>query len=313
MEGIRPETESKKFELSHEQLEIVMAKVQDINEPETGLHSISQHSQSEEGLNKRLSNLEAELKDGILGQHNRGESIDNREEWIKKAKDREGLFLYFNIIGREIKGIKDSFWMWEGIRQNPVALIFDYKNFKEVDIEDFTHTYDETGNNRRPALDIYPTKTFGRNGTSSGNLPGFDMGYALNFRVSPRFFKGVVFRVDRKSIDEDFKEIEAELSKKYEEPLRRKYGSDYEMHLRHAVSHDMSIYRNTHKYFEVTDEAKMQERVDEIVAVMLNVNKDKPDRLLPVYDIHGNMWWPKRMTYEEVIKLKTESTRDTSI
>ncbi len=33
---------------------------------------------------------------------------------------------------------------------------------------------------------------------------------------------------------------------------------------------------------------------------MLEQNKDKPERLLPVYDAFGNLHWPKQMPYEEV-------------
>jgi len=41
---------------------------------------------------------------------------------------------------------------------------------------------------------------------------------------------------------------------------------------------------------------------------MLNVSKSSK-RLLPVYDVCGNLWWPKQMSYEEVKKFVEERSK----
>ena len=50
----------------------------------------------------------------------------------------------------------------------------------------------------------------------------------------------------------------------------------------------------------------MKQRVEWIVKAMKEVDKDHAERLVPIYDIHGNLLWPKRMSYEEVKKMVKE-------
>ena len=39
---------------------------------------------------------------------------------------------------------------------------------------------------------------------------------------------------------------------------------------------------------------------------MKAVFRSKQDRIVPVYDTHGNLLWPKQMSYEEVKKYVAE-------
>ena len=48
---------------------------------------------------------------------------------------------------------------------------------------------------------------------------------------------------------------------------------------------------------------EMQERANEIISVMLDVYRDQPELLIPVYDANGNLYWPKKMDYEAVKQL----------
>ena len=38
------------------------------------------------------------------------------------------------------------------------------------------------------------------------------------------------------------------------------------------------------------------------IAVMKDIEQDKPELLVPIYDLNGNLLWPKQMSYEEVKK-----------
>lgn len=280
-------------QLSPEAIEKIMKKVQDINEPETGLHSISQHTKSEKD---RLDLLEEEMRSGILGMPYIGGEVEiepGGAKWLEKVKKREGMFLFFSMIGREIHEVEENFWM-DGSRKDPVAIIFDTNSFKQIDIVDITHIHDK---NEGPALDRHSPKTFGTHGIEhfvefpkkkiekppkSGkyvefHFPDRDMGNALNFRVSPRFFKGIVFRLDREITPTEIKS--------------RCYDSNQEITEEH-------------------DEVKIQKRVDEIVSRMRSGVGSREDRLVPVYDIHGNLWWPKRMSYDEVKRLASDEEKD---
>lgn len=53
-----------------------------------------------------------------------------------------------------------------------------------------------------------------------------------------------------------------------------------------------------------TDSEKCQRSADDIARVMIETNANHPDRLIPIYDISGNMLWPTNVTYEEIQKNK---------
>ena len=65
-----------------------------------------------------------------------------------------------------------------------------------------------------------------------------------------------------------------------------------------------------YEYIEDKDEANIQQRVDQIVDVMFKTYEGREDRLIPVYDVHGNMWWPKKMSYEGVKKMVQDKNTD---
>jgi len=45
---------------------------------------------------------------------------------------------------------------------------------------------------------------------------------------------------------------------------------------------------------------------DEVLKTQLSIYGSDPDQLLPIYDIDGNLLWPKQMNYEEVKKFAAE-------
>lgn len=58
--------------------------------------------------------------------------------------------------------------------------------------------------------------------------------------------------------------------------------------------------------WEKDDTEKKEKLFSEVLETMLNVYKEKPGLLIPIYDSSGNMWWPKQMSYEEVKKFVAE-------
>ena len=51
-------------------------------------------------------------------------------------------------------------------------------------------------------------------------------------------------------------------------------------------------------------------RANEITSIMLKIYKGKEELLIPIYDFRGNLWWPKRMSYEEVKKFIEERNKN---
>ena len=43
---------------------------------------------------------------------------------------------------------------------------------------------------------------------------------------------------------------------------------------------------------------------------MLKVHKESDELLIPIYDIQGNLWWPKQMPYEEVKRFVAERDKE---
>jgi len=53
-----------------------------------------------------------------------------------------------------------------------------------------------------------------------------------------------------------------------------------------------------------------REKVGGVVTTMLDVFKDRANLLLPIYDLVGNLLWPKQMSYEEVKKFVAERDKN---
>ena len=67
---------------------------------------------------------------------------------------------------------------------------------------------------------------------------------------------------------------------------------------------DESYLRKENKYHfvEETDPQALSKRAQDIARQMMEANKDKPGNLIPVYDLHGNLWWPRQMDYKDIQK-----------
>lgn len=280
-------------ELTLEQIEKIMVKVQDINLPEIAFHTII-------SLNRRGGILRSVLKDGILGidTETRREAkyksdFDQRQTWITDMK-RKGKLpkVWFDISGRYTQSaptMKDSFWLRERNVTKPlsVTLVFDLSKFKDpIGTRD---SYNEELKKLTDAGSLDPKKDFIKQNSKLRNyMPadtqgpcitdgsffyaekrsgkargGWDSGYVLFSRIPPRLFQGIVIRYYGKV---------------------GKYGEDV----------------------EETNRSILEEKALEIVNEMLSVDKDKPDLLLPIYDAQGNLLWPKQMSYEEVKRFVAE-------
>lgn len=64
------------------------------------------------------------------------------------------------------------------------------------------------------------------------------------------------------------------------------------------------------RFVEADDSIEtLQSRATQIANVMKRAYKDRPEMLLPIYDLNGNLLWPRQMNYEDVEKLVGKRTK----
>lgn len=271
-------------ELSPEQIDRIMSKVQDIFKYGTAFSKIvmidNEHSETfGEILRNGILGLDFLSPKGVLdGTFSIDTSIE--KAWAKMAREKKNAPVFFNIVGRMdtdkyIKRndnktelvwggpIKMSAYMWN--KPGSLAIIFDISNFKEIDpmwrsdkSPMRTHSYaaDKCAIIENSSLEIKPDNPLADDIANTADAPRVDSqhGFMAHHRVAPRNFKGLIIE----SQDAPF---------------------------------------NLKKY------------TDWVVTNELNEYKEKPEKLLPIYDSTGSLLWPKKMNYEEVRKFVNE--RDT--
>jgi hypothetical protein len=116
-------------------------------------------------------------------------------------------------------------------------------------------------------------------------------GFILPYRIPSRDYQGVVInRFDRMVFLGDVVE-ENESSSIDKKELFKRFKEFNDKLLK--GDHD-AIQKHFNNY------------VKKIVKIMIHVHKDNPQKMIPIYDNIGNLLWPKKMTNEEIVKMKTE-------
>jgi len=316
-------------ELSPEDIERVMEKVQDIDKRGTAYTKLPDNNDEV---------FELVLKKGLLGNKvGVGKRREITSDLFKENVKQKDAVVHFNIVGRgrylkldypaENKEIGKSYYVHPGAK----VIIFDHSKFAELVPRHFLkdserELYDLK---TRPSL-AQPAKTFRANdmelekvtadfddntpitdpslirvmnnvdtSKADENAKRFDKyglpvsdteyGFVLSPRVAPRQFRGIVFSpgyADPERIQNDLIRVE----KLYKEG---KINGEFQR--------EQELEAATRRVMEATsDPKKVEKQAQKIVRQQLSANKDKKERLLPVYDVNGNLHWPKQMSYEEV-------------
>jgi hypothetical protein len=274
-------------ELSPELIEKIMDKVEDVNKKGMAYHVLGAASSEVKSMGV-LNVLKRDLQFGLLGNMGRVSPRKNLIEEYSKFKDQNPSFseknwaksvrkfkpapVFFNIVGRS----EISLW---NRRLYPYAK-FEIANSTWVRSKEdkIVITFDLSKFKEVEDIELFKnpenlkTNTYYNDCPSVGS-PGYantEEGFILSSRVAPRFFKGIVFNL-----------LSNEKNDKGE---------------------------NIRK--DCTDPVMMQERADEIVSTMKEAYKNREDMLLPVYDVYGNLYWPKNMNYKEVKKFVAEKNKE---
>ncbi len=263
--------ESLERKLSPEQIEQIMAKVEDINAPGNAFSVITVNYGQDLSLPASLSKLENVLSDGLLGysyfwpeQEKRKSTVD-KDMWAKNTRAHKNALINFNITGRMLQEkdykfpVANSTWM-KGNDHDNIAVLFDFSKYEE-DAPIPAATENKLKN-----------RTFRIHDNYAGENQADSMyGFTLSHRVPPRFFKGLVIKL-----------VTGEKHK-------NEYGD-----LRGV---------------ECRDPARYNEQANKIGKIMQEIYRDRKDFLLPIYSHSGSLYWPKQMTYKEVKEFVAE--RDT--
>lgn len=116
-------------------------------------------------------------------------------------------------------------------------------------------------------------------------------GFILHHRVSPRFFRGIVIVPRRDRTSDETLELESMCSDMELEDLR-------------------GLIKAGYNSIETLDPEICEKIAQRILEIQLKAYQDKPELLVPIYDTQGNMWWPRKMPYEEVKRYVAEREKE---
>ena len=285
-------------EFGSEVFKEIMDKVQDIDEYGTAYHvmtnvedlpGVLDEDRDARPWKERLEDL---LRHGLLGTaHERMGTASkvNPKKWLETTRKQKRGEVMFNIVGREFaenstteierqegreRGetwIESGSFMWQD--SNKIAIIFDLSKFKEVEPrkgEDLSLPKSKTFH-----VDSIQTKKNDRGEVMAQS----DYGFSLYPRVPPNIFKGIVFKATRKHTEQEI--------------------IDYLKMMGDTSGNRLAIENAETK----EDNPKMLEkRAEEVVLIMRELYKDKPHLMVPIYDVHGNLYWPEKLSHSELRK-----------
>lgn len=259
--------------LSPEQIEEIMAMVQDINQNGVAFSKISS------------GKFEQILQDGILGSYeiplNFESTTINKSDWVKRTKEDRHSNVYFNITGRQQTNceyqINSSNFV--GCSYDNIVILFDINNFKEeapVNRLEVATTKNNSRKYRAVRPVPHPSNPTPPSFAAGEYDPDSCRGFALSNRVAPRYFKGIV----AKFIPDDI------WNKTHQMERPSLYGSSDE-----RLEFGLQFQDTEYLY-----------RLRPYLDAMLKNGKN----IVPIYDSHGNLFFPKKMSHDEVKKFVAE-------
>lgn len=292
---IEVEASPQEKELSPEIIERIMDKVEDINRFGIAFHTIGANRK------RQKNSLEDILRDGVLGitagssQKKYKEEFNQRKTWMADVRKRNELpMVWFDVLGDYPKScptIKDCYWVGlNPVRPLNITIIFDLQKYNDPvgTREDFSAKLKKLKDDGSPD----PLNDFIKQCTQLGNfMPADTQGPAFHGGN----WAGGLPNQARGGHDEGHV-LFGGIPPRYFRGIVIQY---FESSLGHPSEAK-----------EETDPKLIQEKVNEIAGMMLTVDKDKPQLLLPIYDSGGNLLWPKHMTHEEVAQYVAEKSEE---
>lgn len=252
--------------LTPEIIENVMSRVQDINKNGTAYTGVVRDQGGKiKSEEQRLGEFQHVLQEGLLGSPDYNPYGVEKDRWVHNMKNLEKRKEL--VVHFNIVG-RTQDHIPENSTQILETLFMNGPNCIGIIFDD--QSFKEVKLEKEPFKNKGGKTKYaiwGEEDEQGRRMPSLEMGFVLSHRVAPRFFRGIVF-------GEPAGPVNPEETKKG--PWR--------------------IPKDTRP-------EAIAKRAEEIIFAILNAYKDKPELLIPVYDIYGNLWWPKKMKYEEIKKL----------
>lgn len=281
------EKEKMEKEFSPEIVEKIMGKVQDINKNGVAFTAINTFGNRDADLGLTVEKI---FSNGLLGTSYEWVENDNdvsskltKNLWAEKTKEHKNSVIHFNIAGRMTEEnmedpryqgfpIATSHWV-RTTRNNSVSILFDLDKFKEENPVQGRSVKEKLKTRTfRANVGYFDPSYFEKHPFKKGESATLsEGGFLLSHRVAPRLFTGVCLGFARKGKTE--KEDEDFLNKKMD------------------------------------NKSFLSKQEDTIVEIIKSCKND-PHKLVPIYDIYGNLHWPKYMPYEEVKKFVAERDKN---
>ncbi|MCX6812551.1 MAG: hypothetical protein NTW79_02940 [Candidatus Berkelbacteria bacterium] len=257
--------------LTPEVEQMIMDKVTDINCNGTAFSSVNRHSS--ENASEYLCDL---FKYGFLGKDTTGRSVDTEtrikelREDIKQRKS-EHSSVWFNIVGR----MRDV----RGKHQIADASMGLGKFNIILNISDFEEMSQVTLDDINPAVDSKPSP-------SNTFRPAYGSVGTMNVPYYFSILKQKTGKDEDKSLEHN----------KYKVFSAQGFQTPYRMSPRRFLG---AVVNNPN-----------DETINEVVITMAEADNERPERLLPVYNLSGDLLWPRQMTNKELKKFVSERDKN---
>lgn len=259
-------------ELLGEVLRSTMGKAEDINQPGIAVAGIKNGNHGDQE-GEATDPTRTALIYGILGSENMSgvrDFSEHRENWAENVRNRDALHaqIYFNIVGRGLDRIERNFYSSRGH-----SYIFNIDDFSELPAGTLGSFGPEKESKFQETKDTYEL-VFGK-------------------RFVPRQHS----YAQAKDFGSDFYgpvQIFSEISGR--KIQRRSLGVDPEDGF-------VTTFRIPPRRFEgvVVRKGSTAQEVQDLVAMMVRVYAERPELIIPVYDVYGSMLWPKRIFYPDLL------------
>jgi len=267
--------------------ELIMEKVKDINEPGTGVHSIkSWHPKLKESREDSIQILESVLASGIVTSM----SIEGEEgKWVDEFHPGGGNYIL------QKKKLKDFMWKYRKvIKDKRLASPYPYFNIVGKSIKSIDSTIFA---NKRFITILFDVNKLLRSGRVI--IDGLGNKDAIGKKWDEYYRK-----IKLGEQIESWEDIPGAWDELFGYMLAR---NDYDRELGDSVT---KYYpRIPSRFFNgivLNDDYLSPDELQEIIKIMIQVNQKHPERLLPIYDIYGNLIWPEYMSYNRIKEMSEE-------
>jgi len=276
MEGFTTNGE-REIKLSAEQLELVLHKAEDINREGTAFTSITHSTVSENPEQNLLTRFESVIQKGVLNS-NWLESLSNSDQQAISINEKRRGEIYFNILGKVVDPYKDYSVITKigdcayiSNADEAIAIVFSLENYRS-ELED---------NHLLGKRELLNDPEMKNNGTYI--KPSGSRRYSYNGSL-----KSWLWRATHRSY------VRNVLPEKTGLDLPR---ADFEYGF--ALSHRIAprLFRG----FVIKTRSNDHKLLTDMVRLIMN--NSKPEDYVPIYDLDGNMIWPREISHNEIIRI----------